>query len=312
MDLLKLFLFGAALFLLTAACGSDHDLPPLARGAEAISLLGDTLKAPDLPDEVRDEYRENLEAAMNDYKLDPENADAIIWLGRRLAYLGNYREAVRTFTEGIFKHPEDARFYRHRGHRYITLRMFDKAIDDFESAVRLMRNHPDIVEPDGLPNKRNEPRSTLHTNVWYHLGLAHYLNGNFRSAAESFRHCLEASSNDDMKVAAIYWYYMAERRTGNDERAGRLLEVVEPEMDVIENEVYHVLLLVFNGIFDANKLSETSGDALLEATLGYGIGNWHYINGRTGRAFQIWQEILETGNWPTFGYIAAEAELARR
>lgn len=301
------------LTLLVVSCrgAEDQVLPPLPADVESISLLGDTLRSPGLPDDLYREYSENLEIALGDYRLDPEDADAIIWLGRRLAYLGHFRDAVRTFTEGIYKHPEDARFYRHRGHRYITLRLFDKAIEDLELAVTLMRNRPDTVEPDGLPNNLYEPRSTLHTNVWYHLGLAHYLKGDFEAAVEAFRHCLEASSNDDMNVSALYWYYMAERRNGNDERAGILLEWINTEMDIIDNHAYHQLLLVFKGLFDANRLMEASQDALRNATVGYGIGNWHYINGRTERAILIWQDILETGNWPAFGFIAAEAELVR-
>lgn len=311
---LRTVLFCAILLIWFIACEGyeNHDLPALPSGVEAVSLLGDTLRTPELPDGLRDEYEANLESALSDYRTDPENADAIIWLGRRLAYSGNYRDAVRTFTEGIYKHPEDPRFYRHRGHRYITLRIFDNAITDLESAANLIRGQPDSVEPDGLPNELNEPGSTLHTNIWYHLGLARYLAGDFTAAAESFGFCLEASPNDDMRVAAVYWYYMAERRAGEDEKAGRLLQDVELEMNVIENDAYHQLLLVFKGIFDADKLIEAADDALQNATVGYGIGNWHYINGRTDRAIQIWEEVLQTGNWPAFGYIAAEVELAGR
>ena len=59
------------------------------------------------------------------YQANPNNPDAIIWLGRRLAYPGQFKEAIDVFSEGIRKFPNDARFYRHRGHRYITLRRID-------------------------------------------------------------------------------------------------------------------------------------------------------------------------------------------
>ncbi len=297
------------ILLLASACQKPHHLPPVPEGAEAISLLGDTLKPLDLPEETYQEYSENLEQAVANYRLDPEDPDAIIWLGRRLAYLGHYREAVQTFTEGIYKFPEDPRMYRHRGHRYITLRLFDQAIEDFETAVSLMRNQPDEVEPDGLPNPYGEPRSTLHTNVWYHLGLAHYLKGQYYEAAEAFQRCVEASTNDDMLTAALYWYYMAERRAGLDEQAGRLLDRVEPEMDILENDTYHKLLLVFKGYFHPDKLLGEADEALQNATAAYGVGNWHFINSREEEAFELWNNILEGGHWPAFGYLAAEAEL---
>ena len=60
--------------------------------------------------------------------------------------------------------------YRHRGHRYITVAQFDRAIADFEKAVALIKGTPDEIEPDGAPNPTGKPRSTLHFNIWYHLG----------------------------------------------------------------------------------------------------------------------------------------------
>lgn len=293
------------------SCENSAELPRLPDGAEAISLLGDTLYVPDLPQDVEDEYTQNLERAMEDYRQDPEDAENLIWLGRRMAYLGNYRDAVRTFTEGIFKQPDNPRMYRHRGHRYITLRMFDRAIEDFNTAVTLMRNQQDEIEPDGLPNERSEPTSTLKSNVWYHLGLAHYVKGDFEQAIDAYENALELDLTNDMEVATRYWYYMALKRAGYDGRAGTSIEHMDPDIDIIENDAYLSLILVFNGVFDANRLMESSEDALTNNTIGYGIGNWHYMNGRTERAIDIWERVYETGGWASFGRIAAEAELAR-
>ena len=116
---------------------------------------------------------------------DRNDADALIWLGRRTAYLGRYREAIQIFSDGIARHPTDARMLRHRGHRYLTVRELDRAIVDFEKAVELMAGQPDAIEPDGLPNARNIATGTLHSNVWYHLALGYYLQGDFSRAAET-------------------------------------------------------------------------------------------------------------------------------
>src|SRR4029078_11810488 len=96
---------------------------------------------------------------------------------RGIAYLARSRDAIETFSEGIEKHPDDARLYRHRGHRYITVREFPKAIEDLTKAAQLRSGKPVQVEPDGQPNARNIPTSTLQSNIYYHLGLAHYLSG---------------------------------------------------------------------------------------------------------------------------------------
>jgi len=300
------------LLLAAIGCNEVIDLPDVPHGAQTYSLLGDTLYTPELGAETEEEYRANLRTAIQDYRSDPEDPDNLIWLGRRTAYLGQYREAVEIFTEGVFKHSEDPRMYRHRGHRYLTLRNFGRAIEDFESAELLMRNMDDEIEPDGLPNELNQPTSTLKSNVWYHLGLAHYVQQNFDDAIDAYEKALGLGLTDDMRIATLYWYYMALKRNGNDEKAGRVIKDITPDIEIIENEAYLNLLLVFNGKFEPRHLMEASDDALENATLGYGIGNWHYINGRQERAFEIWQNIYDERNWPAFGFIAAEAELARK
>lgn len=300
-----------ALLAVLASCSQRHQMPPVPEGVQAYSQLGDTLFTPDINPDTFDEYNANLLQAVMDYRADPENAESIIWLGRRTAYLGNYREAITIFTEGVYKFPEDPRMYRHRGHRYLTLRLFDMAINDFENAESLMRNMPDEVEPDGLPNPAGIPTSTLKSNVWYHKGLAHYVKGEFGRAAELYEKALELELTEDMRVATLYWYYMALKRLGKDAEAGRAIEGLNPDLELLENDAYLNLILVFNGFFDADRLMETSDDALANATLGYGLGNWHYMNGRQERAFEIWQTVYDSGEWPAFGFIAAEAELAR-
>lgn len=296
---------------LLISCSERNELPPVPEGIQGHSLLGDTLETPEITPEMFDEQNEKLIEALTEYRTDPNNAEAIIWMGRRTAYLGQYREAIRIFTEGISKFPEDPRMYRHRGHRYITLRKFDMAIEDFEQAKEMMRSMPDQVEPDGLPNELNEPTSTLKSNVYYHKGLAHYLKGEFDQAIQEYEEALELDLTDDMRIALIYWYYMTLKRSGNDFKAGEIIEPVNAETELIENEAYLNLILVFKGVFDANRLMETTEDALENATLGYGIGNWHYINGREDRAISIWENVYDTDHWAAFGYIASEAELAR-
>ena len=304
-------IISAVVLMIAVACDTETPLPEMPKGAQTVSLLGDTLYTPEIDPQLADEFSDSVQARIENYRIDPEDANNLIWLGRRTAYLGEYRQAVETFTEGIYKHPEDPRMYRHRGHRYLTLRMFDLAIRDFESAETLMENMSDFVEPDGLPNDQNIPTSTLKSNVWYHKGLAHYVQGEFTEAIESYERALDLELTTDMRIATLYWYYMALRRDGQVERAGQAIAEITEEVEVIENDAYLDLLLVFNGIFRADRLMETASDALQNATIGYGIGNWHHMNGREERAISIWQQIYDDGNWPAFGFIAAEAELAK-
>ena len=89
--------------------------------------------APVLSKETGDAYQKNLADAEALHLEKPNEADSIIWLGRRMAYLGRYQDAVRVFSSGLVLHKNEPRLYRHRGHRYLTLRCFDDAIRDFET-----------------------------------------------------------------------------------------------------------------------------------------------------------------------------------
>src|SRR5690349_9092622 len=127
----------------------------------------DTVKVvlPTISAEGRKVYETKLDEARKQYQQSPNDADAVIWLGRRTAYLGNYKESINIFTGGVKNFPSDARFYRHRGHRLLTLRCFDDAVRDFEKAAALVKGKADEIEPDGLPNVRNIPTSTLQSNI---------------------------------------------------------------------------------------------------------------------------------------------------
>ncbi|MBA3560870.1 MAG: tetratricopeptide repeat protein, partial [Gemmatimonadaceae bacterium] len=188
-----------------------------------MSLLKKPLYAPSLSAETRASYERRLSEARIAFDASPNDAEAIIWLGRRNAYLGQYRESIKVFTEGIAKHPTDARLYRHRGHRYLTVRQFDDAIADFNRAAELIKGKPDEIEPDGLPNARNIPTSTLQSNIWYHLGLAHYLKGDFERALEAYREAMKVSTNPDMLVATTNWLYMTLRRLDRFQEAAAVL-----------------------------------------------------------------------------------------
>jgi tetratricopeptide (TPR) repeat protein len=279
---------------------------------EATSLLGKPLYSTPPAGEALRTLEANLADAKAAYDKSPDDPDAIIWLGRRTAYLGRYGEAIGIFTRGIERHPADARMYRHRGHRYVTVREFDRAVADFTKAASLIEGKPDVVEPDGQPNARNTPTSTLNSNIYYHLGLAHYLSGDFRKAADAYRKCLAFSKNPDMLSATTHWQYMTLRRLGRKGEAERLLTPITPSMDIIENGSYHKLLMMYKGASTPEGLLG-AGPGLDAVTIAYGVANWHLYNGRRDQAAAILRDVVEknAGQWPAFGYIAAEADLAR-
>ncbi len=279
---------------------------------EAVSLLGTQLMRPVLPAEAAAPQVAAIEELRARLRANGSDAEALIWVGRRLGYLGKYREAVDAFSDGIGRHPEDARFYRHRGHRYLTLRRIAEAAADFERGLALAAGKPDEIEPDGMPNLFNRPTSTLKTNLWYHLGLARYLQGDFPRAAEAFTACAALSDNADMWVAAVYWQALSLHRAGRGAEAERAIAAVPADLPVIENEDYRRLLRLFAGDAGAAELAAAGGGGGVPgATVGYGIGAWHLIAGRPEEARRVFEQVTAGDTWAAFGFLAAEAELAR-
>ncbi|MCH8804837.1 MAG: M28 family peptidase [Planctomycetes bacterium] len=238
----------------------------------------------------------------------------LVWLGRRHGYLWRMTQAITMYTAALQAHPDYAPLYRHRGHRYISLRQFDKAIADLERAAELIRGKPDEIEPDGMPNEQNIPLTTTAFNVWYHLGLARFLKGDFEGALQAYEENMNHSRRfDDNLVSTSYWMYLTLRRLGRDPAAAKLLEPIKPEMDIIENHAYHRLLLLFkNELKPEQVLDPASASPLDFATSGYGVGCWHTFQGQADRARQFFEKVVATDYWPAFGFIAAEVELARQ
>jgi hypothetical protein len=298
-----------ASLLLAASSGAvtpEEHRRALPEGAQGLSLSGQPLVAPP-PDSLA---LARLETARNDYEQDPDDADNLIWYGRRMAYTGDYRGAIRIFSEGVEKHPQDARMYRHRGHRYISVREFDRAIEDLEYAARLIRDHDNMIEPDGIPNALNIPVSTLHGNIWYHLGLAYYLKHDWSNAYRAFQAGFDTGGNDDNRVSTTHWRYMILRRMGKSEEAERTLDDITADMNVIENTVYFRLCLFYKRRLSLAEIAANDVGDSAGAAGAYGVANWFFYNGDETEARRRLEELTSGSGWDSFGFIAAEADLA--
>lgn len=288
----------------------------LAQKPEAKSLDGRKLYPMKLSESTQAKYDKLLAEAQKNYDANPEDLNNTIWLGRRTAYLGHYQKAIKIFTKGLKKHPDSPELYRHRGHRYISIRQFDKAIKDFEKAADLAAGRDLEIEPDGLPNKLNIPLSNLQFNIYYHWGLAHYLKGEFEKAVPIYQKCMEFSDNDDLVTATADWLYMTYRRLGQEDKADDVLQKIHSDMKIVENDAYFKRLLMYKGEIASSELLDLENedpDQLLNlVTQGYGVGNWYFYNGDEAKAREIFQKIVDTAYWSAFGYVAAEADLFRR
>jgi tetratricopeptide (TPR) repeat protein len=256
---------------------------------EVISLLGQKLYARPATGEALAKLEGSLREAAGKYEASPTDPETIITYGRSLAALWRYHEAIDVFTKGIKARPDYAMLYRHRGHRYITVRDFDKAVVDLAKAAEL--NGHDY-------------------EIWYHLGLAHYLRGDFAKALAAYRNCLEAAQKPDSKIAVSNWLYITLRRLGRKADADRLLEGITEGMEAGESKSYLSLLLFYKGVKKQSDLEAGAAASDLDlATIGYGLACWHLYSGDREKAVAYFRKIVALPYWPAFGFIASENEL---
>lgn len=295
-----------------APTAATSPLPELPAGVEAMSLSGQPLRSPPLEPAERDAAERALVEARERHRADPSDLDAHLAVGHKLCRLYRYREAVQVYTDVIAAHPDDARAYRHRGHRFITLRLFARAVPDLERAATLRQGQPDVAD-QAINPAPGAPPPSLHLNIQYHLGLARYLLGDHAGAAAAYQAGRPFATTDDDQVALTYWTFLALARAGKRAEAEALLAPIAADMKIVENHAYHRLLRHFKGELPA---LEAPADPIGVETEAYGAAVFAFVGAAPGeRASQELAARLEaiegSAMWPAFGHIAAEADLHR-
>ncbi len=299
-------------FLVFLACNSSGDKEEDASAVldwqhdyQAISKFGDTLFSNPPSEKIVAQYR----AKKILFEENP-TLENTIWFGRFTAYTGDYRQAIEIYTKGLEKFPDESRLLRHRGHRYITVREFDNAISDLEKAATLIQGKENKVEQDGMPNAQNIPVSTMHGNIYYHLGLAHYLKNNDQKAIDAFKNCLRTSPNPDNVVSATHWIYTINCQMGRKSTGLNYVNNIASDVTVIENEPYLKACLLYKGELTPAEIQIKSDGTAANSALLYGLGNYLLCEGDSLAAKQIFEDIVAGSDWASFGYIAAEVDLA--
>lgn len=279
-------------------------LPGQAPEPEVFSPLGRSFSA--MPDEERQIEKADLALAKG-----TGTAELLLAAARARDNVLRFSESIPLYTRGMDEHPGDARFPRFRGHRFISIRRFDPAIMDLKRAADLA------------------PASF---DVSYHLALAYYLRGDYNHAAREYQRCLAMAAtpqpapvlkgmpsgwrscytmSDDTRVAIVQWAWCALRRAGKPDEAARVLGPIQAQMDVKENVSYFRTLLLYKGLRTESQTMASPFAGNVSPTVGYGVGLWHWLEGRKERACATWERVLTDKNWAAFGFIAAETEMAR-
>ena len=220
---------------------------------------------------------------------EPRNVERIIQLGIAQSGARQFREAIRTFTRGLRIAPNDPVLYRWRGHRYLSVREFDRALDDLTRGSRL---------------------DSTNFGIWYHLGIVRYARGDFAGAAQAFERGQPGAPDAGERAGATDWLWMSLSRAGRAAEAQALLDR-RPDSLPAGNAYGQRLRLYRGEIGPDDVITPADTGDIAVATLSYGVGNWYLVRGDTTRAHLWFERSVRSGGWPAFGFIVSEVELRR-
>jgi len=283
-----------AAILLAALAGSTPIFAQTvsARGPlELTSALGRKLYA--LPEDAA------VAKARQALAADPKNPALALDLSKALAACRQYNEAVAVDTAAMTSSPTNAELFLERGHRELGLRKFAAAQADLEHANKL---DPKLVD------------------VYYHLALAHYFQGQFAEAAKFFAQGREIAKTDDLLIDYTAWLYSSLRRAGKEQDAAAAIARITPEMKNTGPHLFFYLQLIrfYQGKLTAQQIlpppPSPPGDVESELsfnTVNYGVGNWNIYNHNNSNAISLFRKVVEGEAWNSWGFVGSETELVR-
>ncbi|MDQ6612133.1 MAG: tetratricopeptide repeat protein [Gemmatimonadota bacterium] len=222
---------------------------------------------------------------------DPRNVARIVALGVAQSGARQFQEAIVTFTNGMKIAPDSAILYRWRGHRYLSVREFDKAMADFNRGLQLDSNV---------------------YGIWYHLGVLKFLHGDFNGAAAAFKRAQPMAPNAGEAAGSTDWLWMSLERAGRGPEAVAMLAQHADSLPTEPNYAYTKRLRMYRGEIAPSALFTPADTADVQvATLSFGLGNWYMVKGDTVSAKAAFERAIKSGGWPGFGFIVSEAELKR-
>jgi len=219
----------------------------------------------------------------------PSDRARVLELANAQATARQFREAIATYTAALEQSPNDPILLRWRGHRYLAVREFTRARDDLERASDLA---PELY------------------GAWFHLGLARFFLADFDGATDAFRKARSLAGSASERASSVDWLWSALSRGGRRDEADQVLS--EPREAAVSSDAYEKRIALYLGRVKPDDLvARSDTTSVAHATLTHGIGQWSLIRGDTASARRWFTRSLATGAWPSFGFIAAEVEIAR-
>lgn len=222
---------------------------------------------------------------------DPRNVQKFIALGVAQSGAQQFREAIATFTRGLAIEPNNAMLYRWRGHRYISVREFDKAEADLARGYQL---------------------DSTNYGILFHTGVLRYVLGNYAGAASMFAKAQPRAPDGGELAGSTDWLWMSLSRAGRTAEANAMLARRPDTLPTTPGYAYVSRLKLYRGELTPQTLFSPSDTAGVQvATLSYGLGTWYLVRGDTANAMKSFERAIASRGWAGFGFIASEAELRR-
>jgi tetratricopeptide (TPR) repeat protein len=202
-----------------------------------------------------------------------------------------FREAIAVLSEGLARDPDNVMLLRWRGHRYLSVREYDKARADLTRGFAL---------------------DSTNYGILYHLGVSRFVAGDFPGAADMFARGQRHAPDGGELAGSTDWLWMSLSRAGRAAEAAAMLARKPDTLPTPPNYAYVRRLALYRGAVAPTALIGAADTAdVTVATLNYGLGNWYMVRRDTVNARAAFERSVASGGWPGFGFIVSEAELAR-
>src|SRR3990172_7673403 len=207
---------------------------------------------------------------------DPRNVERIVQLGVAQSGVRQFREAIQTFTRGLAIAPNDPMLYRWRGHRWLSVRELDRAMDDLTRGYRL---------------------DSTNYGILYHLGIVRFARRDFAGAADAFARAQSRAPEAGELAGSTDWLWMSLARAGRTAEAQAMLARRADSLPV--NNAYARRLHPYPGEIGPDQVFTPADTADVQgATLPFGVGDWDPGRGGTARARSWFERSVASGGWP--------------
>lgn len=237
----------------------------------------------------------SLDSQLGNSLCDCEDTEEMFWLRESDDYeskvkLGNllssqyrFREAIDAFRSAGIIRNDDPMLYVRLGGAYLTLGQFEEAEAAYKKSAHISGSDKAVLFPMG---------------VW------HYLNKDYKSAAESFVKVFPCE--DEMAIAVMYWNALCCVRSNSSDE---LISTYNNDMKVGHHTAYRDVVEMFAGKVSSDDILNKAMNDIndLNAVIAmYGVSVYFESCGKNKEAEEVRKILLERESvWPCISYLAA-------